>query len=1687
MAAPELRLNVSLDLGFFRQQLVKLTNIAQSEFAPKLNAKINRQSLDIELNYVSKMFARRDFRLQVNDTSIKAARTNAQKLKNTLDLIAQTQYKINVQGGGKGFAEGSTGAAGLFEYMRTQGLSGGGATGVGRSARLQQALGDLTVKQLQALAKQEGIVGTSRLRKDSLIEKLLNDLSQQAMERILGNAKMMLQNVFPYVATTGVSGRTLAARVTGQMPMGSRLPALPPAGQTAAFSMGTMPSNLRQPSMPSAGMMGPSSQLSGGYFATGKALQSIQQAYNKTKPFFDTKRFPVTGAIAELGSEFGTALKQVLLYGTAYKALAFLTGVPGQAFDAAKGLATYRNQLEAVTKQTNTFDQSFAFVDNLAQRFNVPLESARQGFVKLFASMQPAGFEQGQIENLFTGIAKASAAFGLSADKVDRVNYAFAQMASKGQIMSEELKGQLGDVLPGALGLFAKAAQMSIPEFSKAMEDGAFKGKAMEQVLDNVGILLNTKFGPAAQGAAKTLQGAVNQIQNNLQLMYESMTPIVNAFAATFGPQVNSLIKDVTSVVQVLTGTFVRAGEGVNALTPRAQALYNAFKTLEPSLRQAGAAIADLGGRFATLLPAIIQATAAAITLASSPLGRGALLAAVAIGTLTAALKLLEVTGLKAALKGVYAFIGGLLKIPAATGVARVAVIGLRLAITGLFVGAVLIGLDFLIGKLLGIGDAANNSASDIRSMAAQLDALAGAGDIIGLATKKQEANNQVIIAERLLQTYQKIDKINKQGGYGYGSISAQEKQFLKQYGEKTLLGGIEVQASTGIASAERKLAAALEQRGMVSRSLNAAAAQGLQAKINQEQQLQSQLQKIDLSGGEAKAAKTKEQNLESYESLRDTLAKNFTQAEMDRLQALHDQRMALQNEFFNQQEAHANSFQKESIKFQRELAAIENKRQSALLNANMEVMKARGSVAGGATGTSTTGATGLLQGSTGISSGDHFDVRRQDGSYISPEQARALFDPSVRGRLAMTSAYGRRRVSVPGASTFHRGVDLAGPANTPLNLAAGYTMVGQGEKGGLGYAASIRGPQGEMYDVGHLQRPKVGAGVPRKVPGSEKRDLVAAQQVQIANSRQIIISLHTEELAYEETKTAIANYVAAIFSPEEQALQNSLLAKRGELIRAGMDDDAIELEMRRHEIQEKVNIGLKQAKKDLGEKKISQDTYNKTVAGLNNLLPASNKLLAENNTLIKDNAYQERIKDLKETIRLLLIVNDEERRIQEIIREQKVDRSKAQEIFDLEEVKKNLESVRAAIDDFVVSTSSDYKGFFKAVLFGEDPVEALKEFQKRLADKVLTIFIDFTMAPVENFFKESLRNIFLPKSIPGLDTKKETTKDPVEATNKNTDATIANTTEIKNLTTAIQGMGAGTNATSSIQAPTAGNAFSDGSALPPIAPGFDAGSVFSNPEALTSAFASIQSSISTSMEGITSSFQTGADSLANTLPSWSDALTTKLPSALATSTSNTEGQIPKWQESLGKVTQGIGIAAGAIMGIAAGISQIKEGGTSNVLGGIGSILLSFGGAIGGFAGLFKAANGAVWKGGFTAFANGGMVNGPTLGLVGEGKYNEAIVPLPDGRSIPVQMKGTGSGSLRDAMGQVPGQSSAPILNMSFQSTSINGVEYVSRDQLEQAMAATRRQAASDGAKRGMTMTLDRIQNSSSTRRRIGV
>lgn len=125
-------------------------------------------------------------------------------------------------------------------------------------------------------------------------------------------------------------------------------------------------------------------------------------------------------------------------------------------------------------------------------------------------------------------------------------------------------------------------------------------------------------------------------------------------------------------------------------------------------------------------------------------------------------------------------------------------------------------------------------------------------------------------------------------------------------------------------------------------------------------------------------------------------------------------------------------------------------------------------------------------------------------------------------------------------------------------------------------------------------------------------------------------------------------------------------------------------------------------------------------------------------------------------------------------------------------------------------------------------------------------------------------------------------------------------------------------------------------------------------------------------------------------------------------------GQLASASESAAaSATSFTGGLEGAFGQILGGLGQIGSG----FLNGFGSILESLLGGLGsggggslisGIAGLFGFANGGIMTSAgplpLRAYVNGGVASSPQLALFGEGEQNEAFVPLPDGRRIPVAL-----------------------------------------------------------------------------------
>ncbi len=95
-------------------------------------------------------------------------------------------------------------------------------------------------------------------------------------------------------------------------------------------------------------------------------------------------------------------------------------------------------------------------------------------------------------------------------------------MISKGKVQAEELRGQLGERLPGgAFQLAAKAMGMTTAELDKFMADGKLTA---EELLPKLAKVMQEDFGAAAEAAANGLQGQLNRLSTEWTLFKSSLS-----------------------------------------------------------------------------------------------------------------------------------------------------------------------------------------------------------------------------------------------------------------------------------------------------------------------------------------------------------------------------------------------------------------------------------------------------------------------------------------------------------------------------------------------------------------------------------------------------------------------------------------------------------------------------------------------------------------------------------------------------------------------------------------------------------------------------------------------------------------------------------------------------------------------------------------------------------------------------------------------------------------------------------------------------------------------------------------------------------------------------------------------------------------------------------------------------------
>lgn len=192
-----------------------------------------------------------------------------------------------------------------------------------------------------------------------------------------------------------------------------------------------------------------------------KGIKTVQKSLNTLKKSF----MSFAGALgAGLGfTQFLSNMKKTAVEMSVARAT--LENVS----NAAK---TYTDGINSATVATSNYGSNIRFVEKIAREYKQDIITLTDSFAKFSAAATTANVNIQDQRMVFEELTKAATYFHMSGERTQAMMVAIEQMFSKGKVTSEELRRQLGNNLPGAFGIMAKAIGVTNAELDKMLKNG---------------------------------------------------------------------------------------------------------------------------------------------------------------------------------------------------------------------------------------------------------------------------------------------------------------------------------------------------------------------------------------------------------------------------------------------------------------------------------------------------------------------------------------------------------------------------------------------------------------------------------------------------------------------------------------------------------------------------------------------------------------------------------------------------------------------------------------------------------------------------------------------------------------------------------------------------------------------------------------------------------------------------------------------------------------------------------------------------------------------------------------------------------------------------------------------------------------------------------------------------------------
>ena len=255
--------------------------------------------------------------------------------------------------------------------------------------------------------------------------------------------------------------------------------------------------------------------------------------------------------------------------GAGVTAIAGAANFAGESASYAAEIQKLEIALKGVTKNQADFTKGLDVISTTSRKLNVPIAASTRQFTTLSASVLGAGGTIEDAKEVFTGVSNAIKATGGNAEDVQSAIRAMSQIFGKGKVSAEELQGQLGERLAGAVVKFAEANGSSLQKLQKDLRDGTV---GLGQIM-NFAEKLNKDFAKTAEDVANSTADAGQRLATSMDRLKLAVGTILQPIGAEFQKVFGNIVDAITGAIEAFN-EFMGIGLG-NAIKKTQKAIEN--------------------------------------------------------------------------------------------------------------------------------------------------------------------------------------------------------------------------------------------------------------------------------------------------------------------------------------------------------------------------------------------------------------------------------------------------------------------------------------------------------------------------------------------------------------------------------------------------------------------------------------------------------------------------------------------------------------------------------------------------------------------------------------------------------------------------------------------------------------------------------------------------------------------------------------------------------------------------------------------------------------------------------------------------------------------------------------------------------------------------------------------------------